>query len=83
MDYDDSDNRTFLQNGKVTTTFSFDAVSRLEWRKDTSVGQPERQTTFTYSDWDDLETLTYTPGNSRSPIENGIRTVLERYAKKD
>ena len=59
LDYDASDNRTLLRNSFVDSRFEYDGADRRNWRKDTIPGQPERQTTYGYDEWDNVKTLTY------------------------
>ena len=64
MRYDESDNRTRLINGYVTSTFQFDGADRLEWREDTLVGDQLRTTRYRYNGFDDLELIDYVSGRS-------------------
>jgi YD repeat-containing protein len=60
--YDESDNRTAIQNSFVSTAFEYDLANRLIRRRDTLAGQPERQTQYTYDGWDNVSTITYPSG---------------------
>ena len=64
LDYDDADNRTLLQNSFVKSEFKYDVVNRLEWRKDTVTGEPMRQTNYTYTGWDDVDTISHPSGQT-------------------
>lgn len=65
--YDAADNRTSLVTGYVTSTFHYDAASRLDWRTDTITGvagDGPRQTTYSYNGWDDVVGIQYPSGRS-------------------
>jgi YD repeat-containing protein len=66
MGYDESDNRTLLQNGFVRSEFGFDLVNRLKSRKDTFVSHsatPVVETKYGYDGWDNMDVVRYASGN--------------------
>lgn len=64
LEYDNADNRIEVRNEFVTSKFQFDGAGRLDWRKDTIAGQPERFTDFSYDDWDNLIGIQYSSGRA-------------------
>jgi YD repeat-containing protein len=64
--YDESDNRTAVQNSFVSTGFEYDLSNRLTRRRDTMAAQPERATEYTYDGWDNVSTITYPSGTVAS-----------------
>jgi YD repeat-containing protein len=77
IDYDDSDNRTKLENGFVKSSFNYDAANRLEKRTDHVLisGNEwlQKETLLDYDDWDNLTYIKY-PSN---------REVTYRYDRAD
>ena len=58
MDYDDSDNRTLLDNGDARSTFTYDGANRLE-RRDDVIGGETFVTRYGYDGNDNLERIDY------------------------
>ena len=60
--YDESDNRTVVENSFVRNVYEFDLTNRLLRRRETVTGEPERQTLYAYDGWDNLTSITYPSG---------------------
>jgi len=60
--YDESDNRTLVENSFVRNVYEFDLANRLYRRRESITGEPERQTIYTYDGWDNLASITYPSG---------------------
>jgi YD repeat-containing protein len=60
--YDESDNRTLVQNSYVRSAFEFDLANRPVRRRDTIAGQPERETVYAYDGADRVASITYPSG---------------------
>src|SRR5262249_38935151 len=61
--YDGSDNRTSLQNGYVTSSFTFDGANRLRTRRDVVNGQTF-DTLYTPDGNDHVQRIDYPAGNA-------------------